>query len=741
MLSFALYFYILTIALVFWGRQILTRLNVAQEEKPQIMLELTSATAVMLVFAYALRLFVNNLTIYLAAFFLIGLLGSLLDFLYRHFRPWLNQEHKLEAIIKGLANRDTWLAAMILALLMSMVYSAIWPSGSMEYWTNCGADCYSWLFHAEYNLGLIDPTNPMLNFSFPLYENDSFGTHILIALVSLARAQLPYEASSAVLVTFIVFLGTNIYNFSREIFKFNFFQSLIVSSCLCFSSFLNFLSFFGMFGHLLSLSYFILSLYQVIIHFKLNQNSIYLFKNLFFPLFSIFLTYQAGYFLYSFFIFLFISLISFFSLKLSLPTRFLKSLTFGLSPVLAVSFFCCLIMPGLAYHLIFRSIEVANQTSGWPLPLIHPLLFSGLPFYLSTTQFTNSATTDPILFYYYLLFIIGIILLLFIIYFFKKMFYNNKIIIISGIFFIFAIISYIILYYYYGNIYKIWKFSGYIVLPLSFIPLSLIIFILLKLLSVNYKLLINIIILSFPVLFIIYLNIFSSFIELQFKYFKQQPNTLILYSLLNLSKNNTNSTFIFNYSDSATIILSSIILSKTSNQLIFYPGIYFIPQKNNLIDNISDQTFFITNIKQNTILNSFNLDNLQEFNFLHIYDSNDIYNQGIVEIKSYSYTFNWLISNYPVYYKFIIPSKLIGNDISFNITLSKYQNFSSACNQIEFGIFGDDKQIIWTKKSISDPTFPIPSTMTKNGRLEIFTRATFIKGERCVFNIDKVNLI
>jgi hypothetical protein len=159
-----------------------------------------------------------------------------------------------------------------------MIYSAIWPSGQMDGWINTSTDFYSWIFMAEYHLGLIDPTNPGLTLQFTHVEMDAFGTYVLIGLTALARGQLPYEATSAVVVTFIVWFGTAVYYLVRHVFELSFFQTLFVCIALCLSSFLNYIAMTGMFGHLLSLSLFIISLSQLnnfsSNNLRINRNSL-----------------------------------------------------------------------------------------------------------------------------------------------------------------------------------------------------------------------------------------------------------------------------------------------------------------------------------------------------------------------------------------------------------------------------------------------------------------------------------
>jgi hypothetical protein len=735
-------------SLVFWGRHILRLFKIDQDGKPQIMLELTAAIAVMLVFAYAWNLYLGNLTAYLFAFFLTGLVGAFFGFFRKNISPWLASTQKRTVILKGLTNQDTWLAAILVALIMSMTYSAIWQTGRMESWINTGGDFYSWIFNAEYHLGLIDPLNPKLKFNFFFVESDAFGTYALIALTALARGQLPYEAAPAVLVTFIVWFGTAVYYFVSRAFKFKFYQSLPISLSLCLGSLLNFIAMTGMFGHLFVLTLFIISLTQLINYNYNNFKIIFLVKKLFFPLFTIFLSYQAGYILYLSFITLTIFLLTFFSFKKYLYPRFLKSLYYSLIIVSIISAVCFIIMPGLSYHLFYRSIEVANQTLGSNLPLFNPLLFSGIPypksFYIPSDQIKYILPFDKSLVYCYLFFLFIVIYILILNYLHERkkqdISNNFKFIFVINLVFFISVIFYLTLYFLFGNIYRIWKFSCYTILPLSFIPLSMCFYTIKQYKFFLFNKIFTILILIIISIFSFNLFNINPIYHLYSPSFPYQPSYLFLVSLYNISNSKKEASFIFNYTDISLILLTASILSKNNNKIYFNPGGYFFNDYIADPENFSDKTFFISNAKFNGIINS-SLPPLKlDFAPLNVYDYSALKTHGFVSISAYDDFFNWKISNFPVNYKFLVPSRLSGQDTIFSITLSQYQSFAPVCNQIEFGILGADNQIIWTKKHISDPTLRIPAELTQDGILEVYTKASFIKGAKCVFNIDRVTL-
>jgi hypothetical protein len=756
MMTFSFYFFLLTMSLAFWGRHILKFLNIDQGPKPQIMLRLTAALAVMVVISHGVRQLGYYLGTYLTVFYLVGLLGALLEFYGKNLRPWLKDDNKWPAIKKGLASRDSIIAAMILALSMSLVYSAISPTGKFDGWVNTGADFYSWIFQSHYHLGLIDPGNPELSPFFMAFEMDAFGTYVTIALTALARAQLPYEAASAIVVTFIVWLGLAVYVLVRQVFRFSFFLTLAVCLSLCLGSILNYVAMTGMFGHLVFLFVFIISLTQIFSYEFNNFKFINIVKHIFFPLFLLFLSYQAGYGLLLSFIVLSISLVSFFTFKLPMRARILRSLWLGLGPVLMVSAICVLLQPGVGYYLFYRTIEVSYQSAGWALPLFNPLLFSGLPFYLSTNQFNFNVQYNDISIFSYLIFISIILLLATGIYFFcnrsnnKNNLYiylfrneNNKIfILILSSIYIITIIFYLLLFYLYGNTYKIWKFSAYTSIPLSFIPTSLVLCALCLARPRRFPQLPCLVVLATALIFAVSFLKLPAFIKMPQAYFRYSPSSLFLSSLYEINlKFDKSTTFIIDFSEQSLNFLSSLVYSKTNHKLLYKNNVIFFKYNTNYFDVLFNNTIILSNILYDGIINSNKYSINTYFGSSYIYTLSDLIKNGYVAFHS-SQTFDWQITDTPVYFRFIVPAKMIGQDLNFAFTPSPGQPSSPGCGKVWLGLVGDDRRLAsWNEKDMAHPTMAIPASLNATGRLEIAAKASpGPDGEKCAVNIDKVDL-
>jgi hypothetical protein len=184
-----------------------------------------------------------------------------------------------------------------------------------------------------------------------------------------------------------------------------------------------------------------------------------------------------------------------------------------------------------------------------------------------------------------------------------------------------------------------------------------------------------------------------------------------------------------------------MILSKSNNNLVFVPGIYFIYSNKNHIDKISNNSLFVSDFFYEKIINGTKFTNKIQYEPLKLYTFDLLKEKGYVQITSNKTDNLWTISNYPVKYQFIVPSKMINKDIIFTITLSPTQKFNPICNQIEFGLYNEQNQIIWTIQDTNNLNFLIPANYTINGQLEVFTKTPYIKGEKCNIHFDEVDLI
>jgi hypothetical protein len=203
---------------------------------------------------------------------------------------------------------------MVLAVFLSFIYSAIWPSGKMDLWIPNSTDYYTWIFCSEYLVGGINPTVMELSHNiFPIFQ-DAFGTYIILAFVSVANLLTPLSAASTLTVTFLTWCATSVYCLIKKSFGLKPTLALALTLVLVSGSLFNYLGIQGMFGHLIAMLAFLTALGELLTP-STPWPTEKLIRKLFFPLFLIFLAYQSGYIIYCSFIALTSIILSFLYLK------------------------------------------------------------------------------------------------------------------------------------------------------------------------------------------------------------------------------------------------------------------------------------------------------------------------------------------------------------------------------------------------------------------------------------------
>jgi hypothetical protein len=373
-LQFTFAFFIYASALSFWGKHILKIAKVSESSRPALLLRIVAALAVMVFGAQALFPFANNsFNSYLTFFFLIGAVGAVLDFSLASLLPWLKETDKRNKFWAFVKKRDSLVAGLCLAVLMSFAYSVIWPSGQMDGWLFNSGDFHIWIFLTEYFLGGLDLANLDVLPIFSGLAEDAFGTYMIMGLTSVAFGKPAYLAASYIVVTFNVWFGMGVYALSRRIFDLTFFQALAVSSSLILGALFNYVGFIGMFGHMVFLIILVAAMTELFPEQGRQFPQSQLTRRLFFPLFLLFLSYQAGYSLLAAMLLTTGTLLGLLCPPLSgsAPfTLFWRKLSASLKgiifPVLIATAASALLMPGMAYHLVDRSIGAAYQEAVFP---------------------------------------------------------------------------------------------------------------------------------------------------------------------------------------------------------------------------------------------------------------------------------------------------------------------------------------------------------------------------------------
>jgi hypothetical protein len=481
--SFFSIFITFSVVVNFWGRLVLLGIKSSEEPyygKPFVFI--TGLTAIVFLCCLSIG-WIDNYNFLLKTIFYIGLLGFLIEFI-KFILTIKNRKN--EFLLKNIAKKyNFFLTILIQSLILVFIYSAVWPSGRMEVWLSKSSDFYYWTLMSDYLMGKIDlniiPLSPLTFKS--VY--DSVGTHFIFGLFTFASNETALYSWPTLAVTLLVWSGVTIQNLVSKIFGLGFWASLLVASCVISGAFYNYIVASGMLGQLIAMLCFLVSLDRILTWKEVRCPGLLELKELFPPLFLIFLAYQGGYFAFVGMLAVFSALTGFFIFQYS-PTksRLRQGIIWGILPMAILTLVSSILEPVIAIHLFNRTFEVAVQKEGWLIPFLDPWLLSGLPIF-KLSYFTQQAglQTDlkPLAF---VLFIIIILFTIFIIYIKRKIkIYpiNDKINIASmlsiSIFFAFTLFLYLISYLTIGNKYQIWKFASFICLPISFIPFSLFIYI------------------------------------------------------------------------------------------------------------------------------------------------------------------------------------------------------------------------------------------------------------------------
>ncbi|MDR2300574.1 MAG: hypothetical protein LBF38_00775, partial [Deltaproteobacteria bacterium] len=165
----------------------------------------------------------------------------------------------------------------------------------MQIWLSIAADYYYWPLIGDFLMGRVDPEVFTLGPDFYRSLHDSYGTHILFALFTLASNETALYSWPTLAITWLVWSGVTIQNMVRRVYGFGFWPSIFIALCVVCGSFYNYVVASGMMGQLVAMFCFLAALERIlawgdVLWPKLREQ-----KELFIPIFLIFLAYQGGY--------------------------------------------------------------------------------------------------------------------------------------------------------------------------------------------------------------------------------------------------------------------------------------------------------------------------------------------------------------------------------------------------------------------------------------------------------------
>jgi hypothetical protein len=457
---------------------------------------------------------------------------------------------------------------------------------------------------------------------------------------------------------------------------------LIIALGLVGGNFYNFLSFSGYYGHLYALICFIIGLSTILslgANNKLKQKVL----SLFFPILFLFTGYQAPFVIF-FSLLVFVSFLQGLFIKSFEKQLFFVRLKYiikdNILPLIIPLAIALIILPQLTYQAIKRMIQAATQIGMKPEGLIDPFIFSGASFVNESLYLSNSVAT-PLS---YLFFLLPIIFLAIIIFFNKDQNVIPATVNINlkciTILFIICITLYLISFNIFGDTYQVFKFAGYSVLPISFIPIVLV-FLSLRFILNQKKSIFNITsIISIVLIFLVPIIQITRpyYPEIRHnKFFSPLP---LIYELSNkLTDDKDKSRIIFDFTNEGKNLTAAILTENFNGKIDFLQGVYFLPSLSDFLSAFDENAVIYTDKLYTDLYGGDAVIDNERF-FLNRYDYSDLLRIGAVSYDGI-YPFTHDVTKDTVKLKILVPFSLRSNSIELNISFSLISGNDQLCNR------------------------------------------------------------
>ncbi|MDR1109676.1 MAG: hypothetical protein LBP92_03010, partial [Deltaproteobacteria bacterium] len=724
------------LALSFWGRLGLRLIGVKGRYQYGDLLPVVAGWGILIYLAHAVTPLVDTYRLFLTVFFLIGILGFILEIYIFNIKPILKKTDTRIIILNSLKNQHALAASLALGAALSFFYSAIWPSGRMEPWMNNGADFYSWLFVSDYLMsGLSREAFEVLP-KFEMTSRDAFGTYMILDLISVSRGgQELLAAAPACAVTFLVWISMAAQTLLRRGFGLGAKTATLLALSLSLVPLMNYVAMVGMFGQLVAMVLLLVSLAELAPGPNLDNTKYGLAKRLFFPLFGLFLSYQAGFPLFA----VMVASIGFLSAFLSsreaaFTARVLFSAKRSLWPALAATMVSFVLMPGVAYHLVHRLKEVYLQKVGWSLGFFSPWQFSGLPRY-APHAFTAVPESDGLVgsALAYLPLLALVIFLLIALIKISKLNRNNTclqlyaekkdlncFIVSTSIAFLVGLALYLIAFLLFGHIYKTWKWGTYTALPLSFVPLALSVLVLRELQGLYKKLKKLPYVILLAIICILGFNFMAmpslpAFPPSYFEVYSARPFLDQLRRVKDLAPSGT--TIVVDMNEESRMFLPAFVFKETNKFKIKYIyGLYYFVSYQDFFPLVSKNSLFISDIEYKNIFRGEKLKNSPTSLFLYSHDRlNEI---GYATAKSRASYFDWQSEANYLFAKIKIPDSMVGNELRFTVRLTPKEPLRTDCQNARLGWLTEGGETIWSVHDQSRISTLLPPEETQGGLLQ-----------------------
>jgi hypothetical protein len=479
-LSFTSVALTLTLVLGFWGRLVL-RLTRLRENPRHGELQSVVAGAALAAFLANLALgFAKEYRLFLTIYYYAGLLGFVAELAWRELPGLLRAKDQAAELKKVIANHDHLVALVILSLVLSAFYSAVWPSGELELWLFSNQDCYFWPLLADYWLGLVDPAVIPVTPGFLLLLFENFGTHMLFGLAAVADGQSATHSLPVFLLVLVVWCGLGVRSLARLVFGLSSLAALAVTLGVVGGAFFSYLYFSGQTPQLVAMVAFMAALEALFDGVGGWDRRAW--GRVLIPASFILVAYQGGFVCFVAILGLARGFLRIFHLEGPGPLRRLASgVLASWAAFLGLVAASAALYPWLGSNLFMHTSAVAQQTTGWTVPFLGARLLSGLPVFPRTNfRFMEPASDAR--------YLVGLAIVAALALLAARGRAGRSapasdpalgepgrgapILALTATFVVVSLM-YVGAHLVKGDFYQLWKFASYVVLPLSFVPTSL----------------------------------------------------------------------------------------------------------------------------------------------------------------------------------------------------------------------------------------------------------------------------
>jgi hypothetical protein len=741
---FTAFFTVFLISSCFWGRLILKALGIKDDCGYGNPVALVAFLSVFILLSSYIALFTHSLDPFLFTIFVLGIVGFVIEFIVNLVKN--NNQFELKKIIKD--NRII-LVPISISLVLSFCYSFRGITGGLEPWWSENADYFNWILLADYWKGDFKPEQfSVTNMATILREIGAFGTEIFFAFFASANGKTSFFSSLGFLIVLYSIIGSFVYLIVYKLLKLQQVLALIISILLVVSTFMVYLGFMGFYGHLFGLFCYLNCIYAIA-HTENVSAREYFFK-LLFPILLLYMGYQGAFIFFVFMVFCFMCINFIFKYKelyinQSENKFFLIKKEF--LPFFIAILISLVIVPQMIRSFITRSIYSVIQESGFGLTLLDPLLFTGIPLENDTLQLRRSNAS---LFTYLIDIVIVIIIFALNSYFknkntnprrekyqLKSLFYM----------FLFSVILYLVSFSIKGDIYQVWKLASYVILPLAFIPTSLLVLLLANICNQKKKLFF--VLIAAAIAMVLTPKIASSILSYDEQKNKSEEyrSVLNIYNHINQYKDIalTKDKIVFDFDSDSINYFSALASESWESKIYFREQFYLIPSNADFISFMDKDTVFLTNINYKGMYGSEIAHARDKFE-IYVYDYDDILNRGMVVYANLE-RYSAIAVNQYIALKFLLPEKYQKLDtvlkVDFNTNLFK----DASCYKAMAYVDNSDDTRMW-EINLDKFEFPIMAQNVHNGIITVVINLLEFKPTanyrlptseiNCVYQIEKI---